>query len=177
MPDRFRLRVKDLSATIKALTAKAQSPVLVVIDGRSGAGKSTLADALAALVSCTLIRGDDFFAGGVEVHDLRPEALAEICIDRTRLRNVLEMLKAGKPAHYAAFDWEAFDGRLAQTETHLEPNPLLILEGVYAFHPDFRALVDYAVLVETPNAERTHRLLAREGEISDWERQWHRAED
>ena len=177
MSDPLHRRFTDLSATIKALTAKAQSPVLVAIDGRSGAGKSTLADALAALVSCTLIRGDDFFAGGVEVHDLTPEALADICIDRTSLNSVLETLKAGNAASFAAFDWEAFDGRLAQAETRLEPNPLLILEGVYAFHPDFRNLVDYAVLVETPNAERTRRLLAREGEISDWERQWQRAED
>ena len=177
MSDPLHRCVADLSATIEALTAKAQSPVLVAIDGRSGAGKSTIAGALAALVSCTLIRGDDFFAGGVEVHDLTPETLAEICIDRTRLRNVLETLKARKPARYTAFDWEAFDGRLAQAETHLEPNKVLILEGVYAFHPDFRDLVDYSVLVETQDAERTRRLLAREGEISDWERQWHRAED
>lgn len=177
MPDAVRLHVKDLSATIEALTAKAQNPVLVAIDGRSGVGKSTLADTLSAQLSCTVIHGDDFFAGGVEVHDLTPEALADICIDRRRLRAALETLKAGIAAHFAAFDWEAFDGRLLREESRLDPSPLLILEGVYTFHPDFRDLIDYAVLVDVSEAERTRRLLAREGEISDWERQWHRAED
>ncbi len=166
-----------LTETLAPFLDRADGPFLVAIDGRSGTGKSTLAEALARRLDAALIPGDDFYAGGTEIHRRTPEALADICIDRAQLRSVLQALKSNRPTRYAAFDWEAFDGTLAAQETTIEPRAVLMVEGVYAAHPDLRDLVDFAILLRTSKAERDRRLLEREGTLTEWERQWHRAED
>ncbi|MEM0948185.1 MAG: hypothetical protein AAGK37_12315 [Pseudomonadota bacterium] len=155
----------------------SSGPRLIAIDGRSGTGKSTLAVQLARHLGATLVSGDDFFAGGTAVLDLDDASLADICIDRARLRDVLGTLKSGWTATYKPFDWDAFDGSLAPVQTRLLPGPFLIVEGAYSTHPDLRPLIDIAVLVDLPAADRESRLIAREGHLGPWERQWHRAED
>ena len=55
--------------------------------------------------------------------------------------------------------------------------PVILLEGVYSGRAELRDLVDLRVYVGCAPEERLVRLLRREGEIGDWERQWHRAED
>lgn len=177
MTDSLREAALPVIAGLKACHKQTQGPVLLAIDGRSGTGKTTFAKIVGSQLSSTLIGGDDFFAGGVVVQEKIPEALADSCIDRRRLRRVLKTLKSGQEARFAAFDWNAFDGRLADTQTHLPLRPFLIVEGVYAYHPDLRDLVDVSVMMDTPEAERTQRLLAREGHLSAWERQWFGAED
>lgn len=163
---------------IQTLCESDMTPRLVVIDGRSGTGKSSIASLLSSCIGAPLISGDDFYAGGVVVHENRSATeLADICIDRERLRTVLETLKAGNPASFAAFDWNAFDGRFCDEQSSVQPGRVLILEGVYAFHPSLRHLADLSVLIEVPEQTRMQRLLAREGELSAWESQWQRAED
>lgn len=53
----------------------------------------------------------------------------------------------------------------------------MVVEGVYTARPELRDLLDLTALIEVPDKERRKRLVRREGGISDWERQWHRAED
>ncbi|MGF1463494.1 MAG: uridine kinase [Maricaulaceae bacterium] len=174
-------RVQDIASDVierlHRWVRKDEAPVLIALDGRSRVGKSTIAQAIAARLDATVIAGDDFYSGGSHVHDdLTPEDLVDLCLDRDRLQSVLKDLKAGADARFAPFDWTAFDGRRTERETILPARAALVLEGVYAFHPDFRDLVDLAILVETPRAIRMQRLLTREGEISTWEQQWLRAE-
>jgi hypothetical protein len=76
-----------------------------------------------------------------------------------------------------AFDWERFDGSLGDDETVLPGSPLVLFEGVYAGRLELREVVDLAILMEVPEDEPLSRLLAREGVISAWEAQWHRAEE
>ncbi|MEO1136962.1 MAG: hypothetical protein AAFW68_10215 [Pseudomonadota bacterium] len=178
MKTRLQELVSPVLRKIDTLRQKHAEPVLVAIDGRSGVGKSLLGGNIAAQTHGALISGDDFYAGGTAVHvELSAESLADICIDRKRLRTVLLKLKSGRDETFHPFDWEHFDGRLADQEKTLKSNAVLILEGVYSFHPDFRDLVDLSVLIETPEATRLQRLISREGQLSEWERQWHRAED
>ncbi|MDO1559542.1 hypothetical protein Q0812_08895 [Brevundimonas sp. 2R-24] len=159
------------------LARTERGPMVVGLDGRSGVGKSTLAQTIAAEAAGVVVGGDDFFAGGTTLVNGRPEQLADLCIDRLRLARVLEDLRAGKPARYRAFDWEAFDGRLEVQTTHLEPADLIIVEGVYSCHPDLHHVLDAKVLATAASDIRDSRLQAREGEIGPWERQWHAAED
>lgn len=177
MSRNFESMIASLADTLAAGHERTGLPFLAAIDGPSGAGKSTFAQALARRTAAALIAGDDFYAGGTEVHALGPEELAELCIDRAGLRRVLQELKSGKQARYAPFDWERFDGGLAEREIVVEPVPIVIVEGVYVRHPDLADLVDYSVLVRVPRKERERRLHKREGGLSDWERQWQRAED
>ena len=151
--------------------------MLVAIDGRSGAGKSTLAQSLAHEIGAALVEGDDFYAGGVGLRDDPAEVLARDCIDWRAERLVLEALKSGRRATYHPFDWDAFDGALSALPKLIQPRPIIVLEGVYANRPEHRDLVDLSVLLVVEDAERERRLLAREGELTAWERQWHRAED
>ena len=156
--------------------APSASPWLIAIDGRSGVGKSTFAQRLTQRLDAVLISGDDFYAGGTGLRRDSPQELADTCIDRERLGSVLQQLKSNRPARYMPFDWETFDGTLSRQDRIIQPHKILVLEGVYSNHPDLRAFIDYSVLLCVGEPERQRRLLAREGEITEWERQWHRAE-
>ena len=92
---------------------------------------------------------------------------------RAVLRDLIEIGEA----RYRGFDWQAFDGSRRKDETLLRAKPTIILEGVYSGRVGLRHLVDVLVLVTVSEPERVRRLVEREGEISAWEAQWHRAED
>ncbi|MBJ6988906.1 (d)CMP kinase [Devosia sp. MC521] len=170
----------SLDHLVKHLTGRAQThsqPLVLAIDGRSGVGKSTLATGLATRTNALLISGDDFYRGGVTLRHDSAKELTEDCIDWRAQRRILTTLRNRANAHYYSFDWAAFDGSLAATPVHLSPRPLIILEGVYSARPELSDLIDLALLVEASPPLRTKRLIAREGTIGPWERQWHRAED
>jgi len=163
------LRAADIQALVAVVRARARElprPCVVALDGRSGAGKSTLAASLAEVLDALVLDGDGFFSGGVEVRGDAPEDRARDCI----------ALRAGGSARYAAFDWQAFDGRLEIEPTQQDCRPIVIVDGVYAARPELRDLVDLRVLVRVCDETRLARLSAREGGIGPWERQWHEAE-
>lgn len=165
-----------LADMIARLAKQKVSPFIAAIDGKSGVGKSTMARALAERLDACVIEGDDFYAGGIELRSDSAASRAAACIDWTRQRSVLEALATGRTAHWRAFDWDAFDGRLCDEPTRLEPRPIVILEGVYAARPELSDLLDLRVLLVAPDEVRLARLAAREGRIGPWERQWHEAE-
>lgn len=152
-------------------------PMVVAIDGRSGAGKSTLASKLAEHLDATVVPGDDFYAGGVAVPTGDPATLWKTCIDWKATRAVLTDLIEGGEARYHGFDWAGFDGSPREEETLVRARRVVILEGVYSARFELRDLVDLAILLRVPEKERLRRLLIREGQISEWEAAWHRAED
>lgn len=168
---------EQLIARIRERARELRRPCMVALDGRSGAGKSTLAAHLAGALDASMLDGDGFFAGGVVMRSDTPQERARDCIDWARQRTVLQSLRAGREASYLAFDWEAFDGRLEAEPTVVEPRSIVIIEGVYSARPELGDLVDYRVLLRVSEATRVARLLAREGSIGAWERQWHEAEE
>ncbi len=169
--------VDKAAALILAAARNHFGPFVVAVDGRSGTGKSTLAKALAKRLPATVIEGDDFYAGGTGIEGDPPQSRAARCIDWQAQRRVLTALRAGQAASYHAFDWDTFDGSVAEEATHIAPAAILILEGAYSARPELRDLVDLTLLATVPDAVREERLLEREGEIGPWERQWHEAED
>jgi uridine kinase len=166
-----------LARIVETRRAGYTLPFIVAIDGRSGAGKSTLAARLADALGGAVLDGDAFFAGGVDVRSDRPEQRAADCISWPEQRKVLEALRSGRPASFTGFDWVAFDGSLEEQETLVLPRSVVIVEGVYSARPELADLIDLRVLLRVPDDLRKGRLLAREGTITDWERQWHEAED
>ena len=163
--------------TLQRRISASSNPTVLAIDGRSGAGKSTLAAAIASRVPSAIVPGDDFFAGGVELSGDPPEILAARCIDWQRQRAAITALVQTGRAEYRAFDWDRFDNSLSPTPVTLSVAPLIIVEGVYSARPELSEVVDIALLLDISEDLRLKRLLEREGEIGDWERQWHRAED
>ncbi|BBH67256.1 adenylate kinase [Actinoplanes sp. OR16] len=138
---------------------------VLAVEGRSGSGKTTLARAVADRLHAPMIRMDDLYAGwdglgkGVEV-----------------LRDwVLEPLADGRPAVWRRWDWEA--GRYA--EEHPVPDAdWLVVEGVGAGATVLRPYIRGLVWLESPDALRKRRALARDGETyaPHWLR-WARHED
>lgn len=170
-------QLDQLASDIERSAAQSSSPFVVAIDGGSGAGKSTLAAWLAKRLDALIISGDDFFSGGVTLRSDPASLLAEVCIDWRSLEQVLRTLSTNGQAHFLPFDWEAFDGSKCSDPILLKVRPIIIVEGVYSARPELRELVDFSILIDIPKDLRTQRLVAREGEIGAWERQWHRAED
>ncbi len=166
----------EILNAIESLNEKA-SPIWIAIDGRSGVGKSSFAKRLQEHFDALVIEGDDFYAGGVEVLDLSAEALARICIDWRAQARVLEKLRNEGIAQYAPFDWEVFDGSLTAQPKIFTPRKVNILEGVYSARPELSKYFDIKILIEIDEPTRLARLTKREVEISEWERQWLRAED
>jgi molybdopterin-guanine dinucleotide biosynthesis protein A/uridine kinase len=158
-------------------------PVVVALDGRSGAGKSTIATALALRTGGTVLEGDDFYnvslAGldAIERDRMSGAEAAELVIDWYRMRSeALQPLRHGQAAAYAPYDWEAHDGRLAESKA-LPAADLVIVDGVYSARPELADLVDLAVLVDIDPEIRADRLAQREDDDSAWLAFWERAEE
>lgn len=169
-------RWTEISDLIASRASGRIRPFIAAIDGCSGAGKSTLARRLAEELDAAVIEGDDFYAGGIELRTDSLASRAAACIDWTKQRSVLETMAAGRTARWRAFDWDAFDGRLRDELTTLEPRPVVILEGVYAARPELTDFLDLRVALTAPETVRLERLASREEVIGPWERQWHQAE-
>jgi uridine kinase len=134
--------------------------VLVGIGGRGGAGKTTLAHALPGAV---VVGTDEFWDGsGFDLGRLR--------------RDVFEPLLTGQAARFASFDWVAQEPRGTRV---VDPDGLVVVEGVCALHRMFRDDYQLRVWVEAPRELRLARGLARDGEDarSMWEDVWMPMED
>ncbi|MGO9148529.1 MAG: uridine kinase [Acidimicrobiales bacterium] len=162
---------------------------IVAIDGYGASGKSTIAESLCSKTGARLIRTDDFFMpdrqrsraprrGEPTSVTVAPAGETGRGIgtfyDVTRLRaEGLEPLRAGRAAVFHAFDWDK--GAVSRGQTRVEPNDLVLLEGVYSGAPELGDLVDRAIFVDTPEPERLHRLRGRVAP-EDWDEEWLRAE-
>ncbi|MFE3863841.1 uridine kinase [Streptomyces goshikiensis] len=137
---------------------------LIGIDGHAGSGKSTFAGRLAEAL------------GGVPVLHLDDIATHEELFGwQERLRaQVLEPLGAGRPAHWAPYDWVR---RRFGPERVLDPVPLLLVEGVGAGRRALRPHLARLLWMETPRARSWGRGRNRDGrELSDFWDGWERAE-
>jgi uridine kinase len=179
--------VADASQTIRvAIHRRIQhrrAPLLVALDGGSGAGKSTLAARLEQEIAAVVVPLDDFFAAHIPDWEWDMRSVAERARDVFDWRRVrtgaLEPLHAGRPAIWHPFDFAAGlrpDGTYAMSEQAVErhPAPVIILEGAYSASPALADLVNLAVLVDVPSAERHKRLAKREdqGFLQRWHARW-----
>lgn len=179
MPTNF----PEARSAIRSIQDLAQktSPVIVALDGRSGTGKSTLATWIAERLGAIRIDQDDFYSGG-DIDDWRrltPQQKADRVIDWRRVRReVLEPLRAGKPARWMPFDWDTMAG-LAPEPITVPPSKIAILDGAYSTRPELSDLIDLSILVTLPDTVRRMRLQQREGEAlaSEWHVVWDEAED
>ncbi|MCW2763050.1 MAG: hypothetical protein JWR85_3251 [Marmoricola sp.] len=133
---------------------------LICFDGPAGSGKTTWAARVAELAPGTrVIHMDDLYAGWSGL----PQVDAQ-------LGGLLLPLAAGQPGSYRRYDWLA--GGFAETVT-VDPDPLLVLEGVGSGASRFGALHTLLVWVEAPYDERMRRGIERDGDAFApyWE-QW-----
>ncbi|MFE3993342.1 uridine kinase [Streptomyces goshikiensis] len=154
----------SLARELAALPPSLGPVRLIGIDGHAGSGKSTFAGRLAEAL------------GGVPVLHLDDIATHEELFGwQERLRaQVLEPLAAGRPAHWAPYDWVR---RRFGPERVLDPVPVLLVEGVGAGRRALRPHLARLLWMETPRARSWGRGRNRDGrELSDFWDGWERAE-
>ncbi|MFF1557385.1 uridine kinase [Streptomyces sp. NPDC058279] len=153
-----------LARELTALPPSLGPVRLIGVDGHAGSGKSTFAERLAEAL------------GGAPVLHLDDVATHEELFDwYGRLRaQVLEPLAAGRPAHWAPYDWVL---RRFGPERVLEPAPVLIVEGVGAGRRALRPWLARLLWMETPRERSWGRGRKRDGrELSGFWDAWERAE-
>ncbi|MBT2471150.1 hypothetical protein J7E97_25635 [Streptomyces sp. ISL-66] len=156
--------LRSLARELAALPPSLGPVRLIGIDGHAGSGKSTFAGRLAEAL------------GGVPVLHLDDVATHEDLFgwDRRLRVQVLEPLAAGRPAHWAPYDWVE---RRFGPERVLEPAPVLLVEGVGAGRRALRPWLARLLWMEMPPAKSWGRGRERDGrELSDFWDEWERAE-
>jgi uridine kinase len=140
----------DVLAHARARPVTLGTGRLICIDGPAGAGKTTLAADVGSLAGALVVRMDDLDPGWDGLFDVEAEVLG-----------LLRPLAAGETGYYRRFDWAADEYR----ETHhVDPAPVLVLEGVGSGNRSWRDLVTTLVWVEAPREVRLARGMARDGE-------------
>lgn len=153
-PAPLEVEWKDCVDAVRSLAAAARAavrggrPVLVGITGPVGSGKTTLADALGGCRVAT----DDYLP--------EYERLAEEERDDPRHADLdllaahLASLRAGRGV--AAPVWCFHQHRRIGTR-HVEPDTLIVCEGIFALERRVRTLLDVAVYVDAPASVRWAR--------------------
>ena len=151
---------------VAAMIRERPGPVrLVAVDGPGGAGKTTFASLLAnAVGGAPVVHTDDFASWDNPVH-WWPRMLEQ----------VIEPLSRATSARYQRYDWER---RALADWIEVEPEPIVIVEGVTAGRAEWRHHLSFIVWIDTPWDERLRRGLERDGDdaLADWEA-WGVAED
>jgi uridine kinase len=166
--------VQASCATIEARWTSGR--LTVAIDGAGGAGKSTLARGLSEAFArrVAIIRCDDFYRPLTHAH-YSPEEAYEHSFDWRRLRDeALTPLREGKSARYQRYDWST--DRLAEW-IEVAPREIVLIEGVFSMRPEIRPLIEVAIFIETPRAERRRRMVSRPQSSTSWIDRWMGAED
>jgi uridine kinase len=182
----WRLQSSAAVSSILDLAAERQKgvdrPVVIAIDGPSCSGKSILATAVALRSGASVLEGDDFYRdtlpslSAAQREAMSDAAVVDAVIDWERLRDEgLLPLRAGHPATFLPYDWDAKDGRLAAPRI-IPAAEVIIVEGVYAARPELAELVDLTVYLGVDPGLRADRYGEREADGPDWQRFWERGE-
>ena len=135
--------------------------IIIAIDGGSASGKTTLSDILAKRYEVTVFHMDDFF---LQKHQRTKERLAEVGgnIDRERfIKEILLPISKKEIINYHKFDCSTFT--LSETFT-IEPMNIIIIEGVYSFHPEFVNFYDLKIFLDISSKYQQVRVINRNSE-------------
>lgn len=157
--------VDPVAAVVAALQGR-EGTRWIGVDGKGATGKTSLAARIAAALPGSVIVHIDDFARP----DLRGWERARF------VRQVLEPLLAGRPAHYQRWDFD----RNAGAGWHTVPTGLpVVVEGVSS--TDMRVGVpwDFTIWIDVPYEIRLARALERDGPemMERWLTDWMPSED
>lgn len=151
--------------------------MVVTIDGFAGAGKSTLSKWLADhLAACQIMPLDDFYQplSNQQCSQLTEEAALQTYLPtQTLAQQLLQPLQQGQSISWRAQDWLT---KKLSPQKKIVPRGVILVDGVFSSHKDFRPWVDLRVLVSTPPATCSRRVLARPQPSADWFAHWQRTE-
>lgn len=158
-------RQVNASEILDSIVSSTHKIALLLIGGCGGSGKSTLAGVVADLSRSSVVHLDDF---------ARPNQPGW---DEGRFNEqVIVPLSASQKANYQRYDWD--EDRLAEWHV-VEPDGLVVIEGVTALTIETRKLFSLRVWVDAPRSVRLARGVERDGEAmrATWTDVWMREED
>ncbi|MBP5550674.1 MAG: hypothetical protein J6X93_01305 [Bacilli bacterium] len=148
--DNVNAAFRDLNKFID----ECKKPLIISIEGKCASGKTTLANMFDGKYA--IIHIDDFF---LPPHLKTVERLAEVG-GNINYEKVYEMLSNIKEKHI--IEYEKYD---CHTDTYshvsIPYNEVIILEGVYSFHPYFNKFIDKLVFIEIGAKEQRERINKR----------------
>lgn len=140
-------------------------PVILGVAGCSGSGKTTLAEELARELEGTHFHIDHYYC------DLSHLNYEERCrqnfdhpdlLESDLLIKHVKQLAQGNTIYHPQYDF-AGHTRVPGSETRLEVDHLLIIDGIFALHYEgLRSLYDLSVYVDTPDEICYQRRLRRD---------------
>lgn len=135
-------------------------PAIIAIDGRCAAGKTTLAEMLQSKLQCNVIHLDDFFLRKSQRTEERLNSPGGNIDYERFVAEVLLPLKEHRSFSYKPYlcKTDSFGNSIKVT-----PNPITIIEGSYACHPNFRKFTDFSVFLDISYAEQLKRIENRNG--------------
>lgn len=141
------LQGRSLSSIADSIAARRPAVRIVLVAGPSSAGKTTTAVRLctelrACGIKAKLISTDDYFVGDArnprdENGNLDYETVD--AVDDVRLAADMNALFAGESVRLRKFDFRRHDGYDDDAETRLEPDGVIVLEGIHALNPKLTA--------------------------------------
>jgi hypothetical protein len=161
-----RVGVSEVPGFVRKRLAGLDGTRWVGVDGKGASGKTTLAAAVAAAVpGAVVVHVDDFARPSVPTWE-RDRFVAQ----------VLEPLRAGRPARYERWDLEA-DVSLGWADVPV--GVPVVVEGVSSTDVRLGVPWDLTLWVELPSQVRLARALARDGEEmrQRWVDEWMPSED
>ncbi len=134
------LRTKKLEQYIDSLPKETLT--IIAVEGRCASGKSTITSNLKDI---TLIHADDFFS--------KTDVL-----DFDLLEQLIKKLKIGETINYTAYNCS---NETYFTKTLENIKPIVIIEGVYSYHPKVRKYINRLVYFEVTKDLQINRLKNR----------------
>ena len=161
-----RVGLREAPGFVRERLAGRRGTRWVGVDGKGAAGKTTLAAAVAAALDAAVV---------VHVDDFARRSVATWERDRF-VAQVLEPLRAGRPARYERWDWDV-DASLGWAEVPV--GVPVVVEGVSSTDVRLGVPWDVTLWVEAAADVRLARALARDGEAmrEQWVERWMPAED
>ncbi|PON78778.1 Uridine kinase-like [Parasponia andersonii] len=146
MPDSYDLD-RGLLLAVQAIQALLESkgfPVMVGIGGPSGSGKTSLAHKMANIVGCEVVSLESYYRSE-QVKDFKYDDFSSL--DLSLLLENFDDIRNGRRTKIPVFDLET-GARSGFKELEVsEDCGVIILEGVYALHPDIRKSLDLWIAV------------------------------
>ncbi|XP_024535400.1 uncharacterized protein LOC9637193 isoform X2 [Selaginella moellendorffii] len=129
---------------VQTLLNKKGAPIIVGIGGPSGSGKTSLAHKMANIVGCEVISMENYFKTE-EIKEFKYDDFTTL--DLALLLKNIEDAKTMRPTRIPVFDFER-NVRSGTKELEVSDEcGVVIVEGVYALHPDIRGFLDMSIAV------------------------------
>lgn len=153
------IRLFPLITRIRNLL-KEKEKVIIALDGKSGSGKSLAAELLSFVFDASVIHMDDFFLPPEKrTKERYAEPGGNVHYERFR-DEVARYIKKNEDFSYRRFDCGIMD---YGAKVDVEAKPLMIVEGVYSQHIQYRSIYDLKVFFDIDEEMQANAIYQRDG--------------